>query len=82
MEEQINADTTASTYTPDTTAMQQVLTTKEMKTMNPAVKGKMMKHFADMKLQQTKDSIENVQLKSANELLQSRTRNSPNKYPT
>lgn len=49
-------ENTASTYAVDSTAMNNVLTTKEMKAMDPAVKAKMMKHFSDMQKQCTLDS--------------------------
>ncbi|MCQ2062725.1 MAG: hypothetical protein MJY99_05255 [Fibrobacter sp.] len=55
-------ENTASTYTVDSTSMNKVLTTSEMKTLDPTVKAKMMKHFSDMQKQCTLDSATAAQV--------------------
>lgn len=56
------AKNTASTYTVDSTVMNNVLSNSEMKTLDPTVKAKMMKHFSDMQKQCTLDSVSAAQV--------------------
>ncbi len=59
---ELNAENTTSTIAVDSSSMAKVLSNNEMNAMDPAVKGKMMKHFSDMQKQHTIDSLTAAQV--------------------
>lgn len=59
---ELNAENTVSTVAVDSSSMNNILSNNEMKAMDPAVKGKMMKHFSDMQKQHTIDSLTAAQV--------------------